>query len=94
MNKWTVVGSVVGFLFGFNGISMIFNMLGKVVSEVAQIAQLSALILLILAIILIVKVRILTELLVGAIIGAIVNTILRVNGIDLIDVILRGVGWL
>ena len=90
MSKWTALGVIVGFLFGFNGIAMIFNMLTKAVSEVqAHLTQVSTLVLLVIAIILIVKARILSSLLVGAIIGAILNLALKMNGIDIIGIILN-----
>ncbi|ADB57566.1 hypothetical protein [Archaeoglobus profundus] len=88
MDKWAVIGVAVGFLFGFNGIATIFNMLGQAVNEVqAHLTQASTLILLIIAIVLIVKVRILASLLVGAIIGAILNFVLKANGIDVVGIV-------
>jgi hypothetical protein len=65
--------------------------LGKALTEVqAQLTQISAvstLVLFIIAIALIVKVRMLSSLLVGAVIGAVVNAILKFNGIDVLNTI-------
>lgn len=87
--NWTLIGVMVGFLFGFNGVSMIFNMLNKVVHQTHL--QVSTLLLLLIAIVLIVKVRILTSLLVGAVIGAIINFVLEMNGIDVMNILLRSI---
>ena len=85
------LGVIIGFLFGFNGIATLFNLLGKALTEVqAQLTQISAvstLVLFIIAIALIVKVRMLSSLLVGAVIGAVVNAILKLNGIDVLNTI-------
>jgi len=85
------LGVIIGFLFGFNGIATLFNLLGKALTEVqAQLTQISAvstLVLFIIAIALIVKVRMLSSLLVGAVIGAVVNAILKFNGIDVLNTI-------
>jgi len=94
------LGVIIGFLFGFNGIATLFNLLGKALTEVqAQLTQISAvstLVLFIIAIVLIVKVRMLSSLLVGAVIGAVVNAILKLNGIDVLNIIyteiLKGFG--
>jgi len=81
-----LIGAGIGFLFGFNGITMLFNLMGKALTEAqAQLSQMSAistLVLFIFAVVLIVKVRMLSSLIVGAIIGAIANLILKLNGID------------
>lgn len=97
MDKWTFVGALIGFLFGFNGIAMIFNMLSKTISDIQMhLTQASTLLLLGLIVILIWKIRILSSLLVGAIIGAVINFVLKMNGIDLVGTfwseILKGFG--
>jgi hypothetical protein len=85
----TIVGVIVGFLFGLSGIATLFNFMSDVISEASvQLSQLSAvstLVLLVIAIILIVKVRIISALIVGAIIGAVLNLILKLNGIDIVN---------
>jgi asparagine N-glycosylation enzyme membrane subunit Stt3 len=87
----TLIGVLVGFLFGLSGIATLFSLLSDVVSEAqAQIAQFgvaSTLVLLVVALILIIKVRVLSALVVGAIIGAVLNIILEMNGIKLLDVV-------
>ncbi|WP_457549923.1 hypothetical protein [Archaeoglobus sp.] len=87
MDKWAVVGVAVGFLFGFNGIAMIFDMLGKVISDIkVHLTQVSTLLLLGFVVFLVWKAKVLTSLLVGAIIGAVLNFVLKMNGIDVVNI--------
>ncbi|HIP25344.1 MAG TPA: hypothetical protein EYG81_02600 [Archaeoglobus profundus] len=85
MSRLTLtIGGIIGFLFGFNGIATLFSLLGKTLTEVQQLLQMEAistLILFIIAVILILKVRVISTLIVGAVIGAIINTILELYGI-------------
>lgn len=86
MDKWIALGLIIGFLFGFSGISTLFNMLEKAVNEVQRsVTQASTLILLALVIVLIWKVRVISSVLVGAIIGAVLNYLLKANGIDVVN---------
>lgn len=86
MDKWIALGLIIGFLFGFSGISTLFNMLEKAVNEVQRsVTQASTLVLLALVIVLIWKVRVIASVLVGAIIGAVLNYILKANGIDVVN---------
>ncbi|RLI75329.1 hypothetical protein DRP05_15010 [Archaeoglobales archaeon] len=84
-----LIGVLVGFLFGLSGIATLFNLMSDVITETqAQLSQISAvstLVLLVIAIILIIKVRIISALVVGAIIGAVLNLILKMNGIDIVN---------
>ncbi len=86
MDKWIALGLIIGFLFGFSGISTLFNMLEKAVNEVQRsVTQASTLVLLALVIVLIWKVRVIASVLVGAIIGAVLNYLLKANGIDVVN---------
>jgi len=86
-----IIGVIVGILFGMSGISTLFNLMSGVLLEAAdqlsQINALSTLVLLVIAIVLIVKIRIISSLIVGAIIGAVLNIILKVYNIDIANVI-------
>ena len=87
MDKWIALGLIIGFLFGFSGISTLFNMLEKAVNEVQRsVTQASTLILLALVIVLIWKVRVIASVLVGAMIGAVLNYLLKANGIDVVNI--------
>lgn len=89
MDRWTLVGFCVGFLFGFGGIATVFSMLEKAVDEVqSRISQASTLILFVVILVLIWKVKVLASILVGAVIGAFVNYLLKANGIDLMKIVL------
>ncbi len=90
MDKWVGLGLIVGFLFGFSGISMVFNMLERAVDEVQKnVTQASTLILFVFLLILIWKVRVISSVLVGAVVGAVLNYILKTNGIDVVGIILK-----
>ncbi len=85
----TIIGILIGFLFGLSGIATLFNMMSQTISEAAvqlsQISAVSTLVLLVIAIILVIKVRVISALVVGAIIGAVLNLIFKMNGIDIVD---------
>ena len=91
MSKLTLtIGGIIGFLFGFNGIATLFSLLGRTLTEVQQLLQMEAistLLLFLIAVILILKVKVLSTLIVGAVVGAIINTILELNGIHATDYI-------
>ena len=85
-----IIGGIIGFLFGFNGIATLFSLLGETLTEVQQLLQMEAistLLLLLIAVILILKVGVLSSLIVGAVIGAVINIILELNGIHMTDYI-------
>jgi hypothetical protein len=86
---FVIVGVVIGLLFGMSGIATLFNLMGEALTETAvQISQLSAIstiVLLVIAIILIIKIRIISSLIMGAIIGAVLNIILEMNGIRIVN---------
>lgn len=85
----TLIGVIVGFLFGMSGIATLLDLMNSVISGAAiQLSQMNAastLMLLVIAIILIIKIRVISALVVGAIIGAVLNLILEVNGIHVVD---------
>ncbi len=91
MNIATAVGLIIGLLFGLSGISTLFAFMSDVVSEaqlqLQQLGMASTLVLLIFAVILIVKVRAIASLIVGAIIGAVLNVILASYGIDFLEIV-------
>ncbi len=88
-NALIVIGVIIGILFGMNGIATLFNFLNIAIEETyqqfSQVSAVSTLILLIIAIILIIQVRVISALIVGAIIGAVLNTILEINGIHVMN---------
>ncbi len=83
----TLIGVVIGFLFGMSGIATLFSTMNAAISEAAtQLSQINAastLVLLVAAVILIIKIRAISSLIVGAIIGAVINLLLELNGIHL-----------
>ncbi len=85
------IGLLVGFLFGFNGIAMLFNMLSHTLTEaqaqLTQISTVSTIILFMIVVGIIVKVRVLSSLIFGAVVGAILNALLEMNGIHVMNAI-------
>jgi len=85
------IGMIVGFLFGFNGIAMLFNLLSHTLTEAqAQLSQLSTvstLVLFLIVVGIIIKVRVLSSLIVGAVVGAVLNVLLEMNGIHVMNLI-------
>ncbi len=88
----TIAGFVIGFLFGVSGVSTLFNLLGSTISEAAKqalnakITQLnvtSTIILIIAVAVFVYKMKAIASLLIGAIVGAILNFILEMNGVHL-----------
>ena len=87
----TLIGLLVGLMFGLSGIATLLSLMSDVMSDAqTQLSQLgvaSTLILFVVALILIIKVRVLSSLIVGAVIGAVLNMILEANGIHILDAI-------
>ncbi len=85
------IGVIVGFLFGFNGIAMLFNLLSHTLTEAeAQLSQISAvstLVLFMIVVGIIIKVRVLSSLIVGAVVGAVINLLLEMNGIHVMNAV-------
>ncbi len=85
----TLIGLVVGLMFGLSGIATLLSLMSDVVSDaqvqLSQLGMASTLVLLVIALVLIIKVRVLSSLIVGAIIGAVLNLILEANGIHILE---------
>ncbi|GEM_PF-400255 len=83
------IGMIVGFVFGFNGIATLFNLMTHTLTEaqaqLAQIGAVSTLVLFLIVVGIIIKVRVLSSLIIGAVIGAVLNTILEMNGIHIMN---------
>ena len=88
-NTAVLVGVIIGFLFGMSGVATLFNFMTEAITDTAvQISQMSALstiALLVVAVILIIKIRIISSLIVGAVIGAVLNVIFEINGIHVMN---------
>ncbi len=95
-NTIVLIGLIIGLLFGMSGIATLFNFMNMAMEETAQqlakIGAVSTLVLLVIAIILIVKIRIISSLIVGAIIGAVLNVLLEMNGIYIVNSIFEIIG--
>ncbi len=95
-NTIVLIGLIIGLLFGMSGIATLFNFMNMAMEETAQqlakIGAVSTLVLLVIAIILIVKIRIISSLIVGAIIGAVLNVLLEMNGIYVVNSIFEIIG--
>ncbi len=87
----TLIGVIVGLLFGLSGIATLLSFMSDVVSEaqtqLSQVGMASTLVLLVVALILIIKVRVISALVVGAIIGAVLNFLLEANGIHILEIV-------
>lgn len=91
MKDWllVVIGVLIGFLFGMSGIATLFDLMSGAITQTAdqltQLNTLSTVVLLVIAIVLIVKIKVISSLVVGAIVGVVFNIILRVNNVDLVS---------
>jgi flagellar biosynthesis protein FlhB len=87
----TLIGLIVGLLFGLSGIATLLSLMSDVVSDaqmqLSQLGVASTLVMLVIALILIIKVRVLSALIVGAIIGAVLNLVLQANGVNILEVL-------
>jgi len=96
MQLATVVGFVVGLLFGMSTITTLLGFLGNVLIEVEEtlrnISAVSTVVLLVIAVILFVKVRAIAGLIAGAIVGAVLNFILAQNGINVYEIVVSAFG--
>ncbi len=92
-NTLIIIGLVIGLLFGMSGIATLFNFMNMAMEEtaqqLAQIGAVSTLVLLVIAIILIIKIRVISSLIVGAIVGAVLNVLLEMNGIHIANNIFK-----
>ncbi|MFW5936342.1 MAG: hypothetical protein ACOCSC_03560 [Candidatus Hadarchaeota archaeon] len=91
MKDWSlvIIGALIGFLFGMSGIATLFDLMSVAITQTAdqltQLNTMSTVVLLVIAIILIVKIKIISSLVVGAIVGVVFNIILRANNIELVS---------
>ena len=87
----TLIGLVVGLLFGLSGIATLLSLMSDVVSDaqtqLSQLGMASTLVMLVIALILIIKVRVLSALIVGAIICAVLNLFLQASGINILEIL-------
>ena len=87
----TLIGLVVGLLFGLSCIATLLSLMSDVVSDaqtqLSQFGMASTLVMLVIALILIIKVRVLSALIVGATIGAVLNLFLQANGINILEIL-------
>ncbi|NHW23790.1 MAG: hypothetical protein HA489_06025 [Archaeoglobales archaeon] len=97
MQLSTVVGFIIGFLFGMSAVTTSLSYFGKTLVEVEEtlrnISAVSTLVLLVIAVILIVKIRAIAGLVAGAIVGAVLNLILAQNGINVLELIKSAFGF-
>ncbi len=95
-NTIVAIGLIIGLLFGMSGIATLFNFMNMAMEEtarqLAQIGAVSTLVLLVVAIILIIKIRIISSLIVGAILGAVLNVLLEMNGIYIVNSVFEIIG--
>ncbi|ADC64645.1 conserved hypothetical protein [Ferroglobus placidus DSM 10642] len=86
-----LVGLLIGLVLGLSGVATLLNLMSDVVSnaqtQLSQLGAASTIILLVMALILIIKVRVLSSLIVGAIVGAVAEFILEANGIHIFEAI-------
>ncbi|MFO7966657.1 MAG: hypothetical protein R6U44_03560 [Archaeoglobaceae archaeon] len=89
MDTMVIVGLVIGFLLGISGIAFVFDVASEAITSaqdlLTQFSTLSTIALVIVALILIVAVKLVSSLLVGIIVGAVLNIILEVNGFSIMD---------
>ncbi len=93
----TIVGFIIGFLFGMSTITTLLGFLGNLLIEVEEtlrnISALSTIVLLVIAVILFVKIRAIASLIAGAIVGAVLNLILAQNGINVFEFVRSALGF-
>ena len=56
-------------------------------AQLSQLGVASTLVMLVIALILIIKVRVLSALIVGAVIGAVLNLVLQANGVNILEML-------
>ena len=97
MQLSTIVGFIIGFLFGMSAVTTSLSYFGKTLVEVEEtlrnISAVSTLVLLAIAVILFFKIRAMAALIAGAIVGAVLNLILAQNGINVLELIRSAFGF-
>uniref|UniRef100_A0A7J2TLK9 Uncharacterized protein n=1 Tax=Archaeoglobus fulgidus TaxID=2234 RepID=A0A7J2TLK9_ARCFL len=97
MNLASIVGFIVGFLFGINSISTMLSLAGSFFIEIEEslrnLSAVSTVILLIIAVILVVKIKVVASLIAGAIVGAVLNLILAQQGLNIFEIFKAYLGF-
>jgi hypothetical protein len=92
-NTFTIIGVIVGIVFGINAISVLLEWIHGSVGLLGMIGSSSGIgliISIIIAAVLIIKIRIITSLITGALIGIILNLIVvATQGADIITLLLK-----
>ena len=92
-NTFTIIGVIVGIVFGINAVAVLLEWISGSVGLLEMIGSSSGiglLISVIIAAVLIIKIRIITSLITGALIGIVLNLIVTATqGADIITLLLR-----
>ena len=92
-NTFTIIGVIVGIVFGINAVSVLLEWISGSVGLLSMIGSSSGIgliISVIIAAVLIIKIRIITSLITGALIGIVLNLIvIATQGADIITLLLK-----
>nr|QNO46621.1 hypothetical protein OEAKOMNL_00023 [Methanosarcinales archaeon ANME-2c ERB4] len=92
-NTFTIIGVIVGIVFGINAISVLLEWIHGSIGLLEMIGSSSGtglIISIIIAAVLIIKIRIITSLITGALIGIVLNLIVvATQGADIITLLLK-----
>jgi len=92
-NTFTIIGVIVGIVFGINAISVLLGWISGSVGLLGMIGSSSGIgliISIIIAAVLIIKIRIITSLITGTLIGIVLNLIVNATqGADIITLLLK-----
>ena len=92
-NTFTIIGVIVGIVFGINAVSVLLEWTHESVGLLGMIGSSSGIgliISVIIAAVLIIKIRIITSLITGALIGIVLNLIVTATqGADIITLLLK-----
>ena len=91
-NTFTIIGVIVGIVFGINAVSVLLEWMHgsvKLLSMIGSSSGIGLIISIIIAAVLIIKIRIITSLITGALIGIVLNLIVTATqGADIITLLL------
>lgn len=97
MSLASVVGFIIGFLFGISSITTLLGFMGNVLIQIDEMLRnfstMSTIVLLIIGVILVIKIRAIASLVAGAVVGAILNLILAQNGINVMGILRSYLGF-
>lgn len=92
-NTFTIIGVIVGIVFGINAVSVLLGWISGslgLLSMIGSSSGIGLLISVIVAAVLIIKIRIITSLITGALIGIVLNLIVTATqGADIITLLLN-----